>query len=111
LPVLEAGLILDEVLCPVQHDKDSKAWAKLQSLVMQLRKCCNHPYLFPDAEPSFDGLTTGMALLCRSHLHPDYVQTLAHCTSRPTRMQVHMHVVVSAQATGVWTVQRAIGGT
>jgi hypothetical protein len=51
------------VVCRLQHDKDSQAWKKLQMLVMQLRKCCNHPYLFPDAEPSFDGLTTG-ATLC-----------------------------------------------
>ena len=26
---------------------------------MQLRKCCNHPYLFPGAEPDFDGVHTG----------------------------------------------------
>uniref|UniRef100_A0A7S2WMT9 Uncharacterized protein n=1 Tax=Mucochytrium quahogii TaxID=96639 RepID=A0A7S2WMT9_9STRA len=32
-------------------------WKKLQSLMMQLRKCCNHPYLFPNAEPAFDGTT------------------------------------------------------
>ncbi len=31
----------------------------LQMLVMQLRKCCNHPFLFPGAEPDFDGETTG----------------------------------------------------
>ena len=30
-----------------------------QMLVAQLRKCCNHPYLFPGAEPEFDGQTTG----------------------------------------------------
>ena len=27
-------------------------WKRLQSLLMQLRKCCNHPFLFPSAEPS-----------------------------------------------------------
>mmetsp|Transcript_12809 Transcript_12809/g.21980 ORF Transcript_12809/g.21980 Transcript_12809/m.21980 type:complete len:1939 (+) Transcript_12809:3717-9533(+) len=32
-------------------------WKKLQSLMMQLRKCCNHPYLFPNAEPNFTGET------------------------------------------------------
>jgi SWI/SNF-related matrix-associated actin-dependent regulator of chromatin subfamily A member 5 len=26
--------------------------------MMQLRKCCNHPYLFPGAEPDFDGSTS-----------------------------------------------------
>ena len=25
-------------------------WKRLQSLLMQLRKCCNHPFLFPNAE-------------------------------------------------------------
>jgi len=29
-------------------------WKRLSSLLMQLRKCCNHPFLFPDAEPSSD---------------------------------------------------------
>lgn len=26
-------------------------WRKLMNLLMQLRKCCNHPYLLPNAEP------------------------------------------------------------
>ena len=30
----------------------SSTWKRLQSLLMQLRKCCNHPYLFPDADPN-----------------------------------------------------------
>ncbi len=29
------------------------------NLLMQLRKCCNHPFMFPDAEPEFDGESTG----------------------------------------------------
>jgi len=29
-------------------------WKKLASLLMQLRKCCNHPFLFPGVEPSAD---------------------------------------------------------
>jgi len=29
-------------------------WKKLSSLLMQLRKCCNHPFLFPGVEPSSD---------------------------------------------------------
>jgi hypothetical protein len=32
-------------------------WRRLNMLFMQLRKCCNHPYLFPNAEPDFDGST------------------------------------------------------
>ena len=46
-----------------QHDKENNAWKKLQMLVMQLRKCCNHPYLFPGAEPGFDGINTGALAL------------------------------------------------
>ena len=30
-------------------------WKKLSSLLMQLRKCCNHPFLFPGVEPPDDG--------------------------------------------------------
>lgn len=30
-------------------------WKKLQSLLAQLRKAANHPYLFPDAETDPDG--------------------------------------------------------
>ncbi|MCO5550257.1 hypothetical protein L7F22_003738 [Adiantum nelumboides] len=33
-----------------RKSKDGEAWKKLQSLLMQLRKCSNHPYLFPGAE-------------------------------------------------------------
>ena len=34
------------------------AWKKLNSLLMQLRKICNHPWLMPGAEDDFDGSTT-----------------------------------------------------
>jgi SNF2 family DNA or RNA helicase len=29
--------------------------ASLANVIMELRKCCNHPYLFDGAEPEFDG--------------------------------------------------------
>lgn len=35
-----------------QGDNKSSSWKKLMNLLMQLRKCCNHPYLLPHAEPS-----------------------------------------------------------
>lgn len=44
------------IMVQVAHDGD---WRRLRALWMQLRKCCNHPYLFKDAEPDFDGETTG----------------------------------------------------
>jgi len=34
-----------------QDEKKSSAWKKLMNLLMQLRKCCNHPYILPHAEP------------------------------------------------------------
>ncbi|GAX78544.1 hypothetical protein CEUSTIGMA_g5984.t1 [Chlamydomonas eustigma] len=36
-----------------------KTWQKAMNLLMQLRKCCNHPFMFPDSEPDYDGSTTG----------------------------------------------------
>ena len=110
LPVLEAGLVPDDVLCPLQHDKDSKAWAKLQSLVMQLRKCCNHPYLFPDAEPSFDGLTTGAALSCCPHLrptcNPDSSTLLSHARTHASP-QARPCLCSGCQVMGIYSVQFA----
>ena len=32
-------------------DKQTSAWKKLMNILMQLRKCCNHPYILPHAEP------------------------------------------------------------
>lgn len=34
-----------------QDENKSSAWKKLMNLLMQLRKCCNHPYILPHAEP------------------------------------------------------------
>ena len=48
----------------LQFDTGNNTWQKLQSLIMQLRKCCNHPYLFPGAEPDFDGINTGARSRC-----------------------------------------------
>ncbi|KAJ3007875.1 hypothetical protein HKX48_008895 [Thoreauomyces humboldtii] len=52
-----------EELSAMEHETDTKAvmehaissggndWKKLMNLVMQLRKCCNHPYMLPNSEP------------------------------------------------------------
>ena len=61
-----SGFSMSRVLCRLQQDKENNAWKKLQMLVMQLRKCCNHPYLFPGAEPGFDGVSTGASSSGRS---------------------------------------------
>jgi SWI/SNF-related matrix-associated actin-dependent regulator of chromatin subfamily A member 5 len=36
-----------------EDDESTDEWRKLQSLLMQLRKCCNHPYLFAEAEAAY----------------------------------------------------------
>eukprot|EP00611_Tribonema_gayanum_P023708 TRINITY_DN5050_c0_g1_i1.p1 TRINITY_DN5050_c0_g1~~TRINITY_DN5050_c0_g1_i1.p1 ORF type:complete len:1003 (+),score=418.58 TRINITY_DN5050_c0_g1_i1:2044-5052(+) len=43
------------VLAPAGND-----WKRLQSLMMQLRKCCNHPYLFPGADPDPEAIDEGL---------------------------------------------------
>ena len=37
----------------------SKSYQRVMNLLMQLRKCCNHPFMFPDSEPDYDGQSTG----------------------------------------------------
>ena len=44
------------------------AWKKLQSLLMQLRKCCNHPYLFEGADPN-PGVTDDAFVEASGKLH------------------------------------------
>lgn len=43
----------------LQLANGDSSWKKLQSLLVQLRKVCQHPYLLPTAEPDFDGFSTG----------------------------------------------------
>ncbi|KXZ54072.1 hypothetical protein GPECTOR_5g179 [Gonium pectorale] len=44
----------------------SASWKKAMNLLMQLRKVCNHPFMFPDAEPDFDGETAPAELITGS---------------------------------------------
>ncbi|KAL8731624.1 MAG: hypothetical protein Q9166_003312 [cf. Caloplaca sp. 2 TL-2023] len=49
----ESKQILEQALEQEQADESKKsAWRKLMNLLMQLRKCCNHPYLLPHAAPN-----------------------------------------------------------
>lgn len=49
----ESKEILRQAIEAEQQDENKKsAWRKLMNLLMQLRKCCNHPYLLPHAEPN-----------------------------------------------------------
>ena len=49
----ESKEIMRQALEKEQKDeKTGTAWKKLMNLLMQLRKCCNHPYILPHAEPS-----------------------------------------------------------
>jgi SNF2 family DNA or RNA helicase len=49
----ETTKILQEAVAKEQTDADSNkgAWKKLMNLIMQLRKCCSHPYLLPGVAP------------------------------------------------------------
>ncbi|KAJ4368011.1 hypothetical protein N0V83_006366 [Neocucurbitaria cava] len=48
----ETAGIMREVIAKDQSNVETKgAWQKLMNLVMQLRKCCSHPYLLPGAAP------------------------------------------------------------
>lgn len=42
--------------------------SRLLNVVMQLRKCCNHPYLFQGAEPGPPFVTGTLALLGSEYL-------------------------------------------
>jgi SWI/SNF-related matrix-associated actin-dependent regulator of chromatin subfamily A member 5 len=35
-----------------ENTKTANEWRQLNSLLMQLRKVCDHPYLLPSAEPA-----------------------------------------------------------
>lgn len=49
---------------------------------MELRKCCNHPYLFDGAEPEFDG-----QFILGEHFHADgYV----NFNTKQSRLQVNI---------------------
>lgn len=48
----ETEAIMRQALQNEQADSNKRtAWQKLMNLVMQLRKCCSHPYLLPGAIP------------------------------------------------------------
>lgn len=44
-------------------------WKRLQALWVQLRKCCNHPYLFPGAEPEESEATVELMVKASGKLH------------------------------------------
>ena len=48
----ESALLKELEQANEDHVATGTDWKRLSSLLMQLRKCCNHPFLFPGAEPS-----------------------------------------------------------
>jgi SWI/SNF-related matrix-associated actin-dependent regulator of chromatin subfamily A member 5 len=53
--LLKDSSVLDSAFAEGGDEEDKPQeqqgeWRKLSSLLIQLRKCCNHPYLFPSAE-------------------------------------------------------------
>ena len=47
----ESKEIMRQALEKEQAEGKTTAWKKLMNLLMQLRKCCNHPYILPTASP------------------------------------------------------------
>ena len=48
----ESKEIMRQAIEQEQENEDkTSAWRKLMNILMQLRKCCNHPYILPHAEP------------------------------------------------------------
>ena len=47
----ETADIMRQAVEKEQNTNDPMAWRKLMNLVLQLRKCCSHPYLLPGATP------------------------------------------------------------
>ncbi|KAF2690480.1 ISWI chromatin-remodeling complex ATPase ISW2 [Lentithecium fluviatile CBS 122367] len=50
----ETAQIMRQAIEKEQNASETKtttAWRRLMNLVMQLRKCCSHPYLLPNTEP------------------------------------------------------------
>jgi SWI/SNF-related matrix-associated actin-dependent regulator of chromatin subfamily A member 5 len=43
-----------------ENGEETSEWKRLQSLMMQLRKCCDHPYMFTGADPNPDGVDEGV---------------------------------------------------
>ena len=46
-----------------QNSEESSEWKRLQSLMMQLRKCCDHPYLFHGADPNPSEIDEGIVTM------------------------------------------------
>jgi SNF2 family DNA or RNA helicase len=46
-----------------EDDREAHEWKRLNNLLMQLRKVCNHPFSLPGSEPAFDGESTGEAIV------------------------------------------------
>jgi SWI/SNF-related matrix-associated actin-dependent regulator of chromatin subfamily A member 5 len=55
-------------MVPRQGNK-ADDWKRLQALWVQLRKCCNHPYLFPGAEPEESEATVELMVKASGKLH------------------------------------------
>ncbi|OCL08592.1 hypothetical protein AOQ84DRAFT_376610 [Glonium stellatum] len=47
----ETHEIMLRALQQEQKDSSKGSWQRLMNLIMQLRKCCSHPYLLPNAAP------------------------------------------------------------
>ena len=90
----------------MQYEQGNDTWKKLQALFMQLRKCCNHPYLFPGAEPDFDGSQTGKQpchYMRKRHFLDCSQYNFLHDTASPARALCQLvWLVVPSVRRGPW---------
>ena len=56
-------------------------WRRLQSLMMQLRKAANHPFLFPGAERTPSWLPANESIVQVRQTTHDYIHPLMYCTT------------------------------
>ncbi|KAF8533614.1 SNF2 family N-terminal domain-containing protein [Trichophaea hybrida] len=47
----ETRQLIEQQVSNARVNESDNKWRKLMNLLMQLRKCCNHPFLLPNAEP------------------------------------------------------------
>ncbi|PVU85786.1 hypothetical protein BB560_006905 [Smittium megazygosporum] len=59
-------LFIDESIDPQSNKKSSKGLSSLNNTIMQLRKICNHPFVFESVEENINPLRTNNPLLYRT---------------------------------------------
>ncbi|KAF8241251.1 hypothetical protein K440DRAFT_646127, partial [Wilcoxina mikolae CBS 423.85] len=48
---IETHQLIEQQISNANANASNNRWRKLMNLIIQLRKCCNHPFMLPNAEP------------------------------------------------------------